>query len=111
VERPLGGPVHAVVVVLVAVGETVDDDEIEDAVLPALLGLDLDRGRRCGLRGRPARGTPGSGAAGATGQQEESSESKGERSAAAPARPVRERLQRNLLSCIDVNVPFQKVRF
>jgi hypothetical protein len=50
VERPLGGAVDAVVVALVAVGEAVDDDEVEDGVVPALVRLDGDRA--CGFRGR-----------------------------------------------------------
>jgi hypothetical protein len=44
VERPLGVAIDALVVARVAVGETVDDDEIENAVGPARLRLDRDEG-------------------------------------------------------------------
>jgi len=44
VEGPLGGAVHPLVIACVAVGETVDEDEIKDAVGPVPLRLDRDRG-------------------------------------------------------------------
>jgi hypothetical protein len=44
VERPLGVAVDALVIGRIAVGETVDDDEIENAVGPARLRLDCDEG-------------------------------------------------------------------
>ena len=45
VEGPLGVAVDVPVVAGVAVGEAVDDDEVEDGVAPALLGSDRDAGR------------------------------------------------------------------
>jgi hypothetical protein len=48
VEGALGVAVDVAVVVQIAVGEAVDDDEVEDGVPPALLGDDRNaRRRRC----------------------------------------------------------------